>query len=41
MDTLFHDSHDSVKGIYSGMTMMPDMIAVNLYGVLDREAIDR
>jgi len=36
-DTLFHDAHDTIKGTYGGGPIMPDMIAINICAVLDRE----
>ncbi len=36
-DTLFHDAHHTATGIYGGGPIMPDVIALNIYAVLDRE----
>ncbi|MEM1515227.1 MAG: hypothetical protein QXH24_04165 [Candidatus Bathyarchaeia archaeon] len=38
LDTLYADSHNCVTGIYGGGPIMPDVIADNIYAVLDKEA---
>lgn len=36
-DALFHDAHHTTTGTYGGGPIMPDVIAVNIFNVLDRE----
>ncbi len=35
MDLCFADTHNSVTGNYGGAGIMPDIVAVNIYGILD------
>lgn len=35
MDLCFADTHNSVTGNYGGAGIMPDIIAINIYGILD------
>jgi len=37
MDGMYHDSHECATGTYRGGPLMPDLIAVNLLDVLERE----
>jgi len=37
MDCCFADTHNTVSGNYGGMGIMPDAIAVNLLGILERK----
>ena len=37
LDTCFADTHNSVTGNYGGMAILPDVIAVNLLDLLQRE----
>jgi hypothetical protein len=41
MDAMYHDSHDCTAGTYRGGPLMPDVIAVNLLNVLEREGVVR
>ena len=38
MDGMYHDSHDCTNGTYRGGPIMPDIIAVSLLNVLERES---
>ena len=40
LDDCFADTHNSTTGNYGGMAILPDVIAVNLMGVLDYRARD-
>jgi hypothetical protein len=35
MDLCFADTHNSVTGNYGGAGIMPDIVAINIYGILD------
>ncbi len=40
MDGMYHDSHDCTNGTYRGGPIMPDIIAVNLLNLLEREGAE-
>ena len=37
MDGMYHDGHDCTAGTYRGGPLMPDLIAVNLLNILERQ----